>query len=201
QEGAEKLAEGDSPVTAGLSGAATGVKEKVKDTFGSGSGSSGGSESGGGKFSNIVESVDVGVPLSVAYNQSTQFQDWSGCMKKVENVEQESEEKINSDGQVFWSHRTSESTIIQQVPDEQLVWRSTGEKGDLDGAVTFHELAPRLTRILAVVEYYPQGFMEKTGNIWRAVGRRVQVEFKRDRKSTRLNSSHVSISYAVFCLK
>src|SRR5699024_12691677 len=55
----------------------------------------------------------------------------------------------------------------------------TGEKGHLDGAVTFHELAPRLTRILAVVEYYPQGFMEKTGNIWRAVGRRVQVEFKR----------------------
>src|SRR5699024_12649477 len=27
------------------------------------------------------------------------------------------------------------------------------------------------------------------------------LEFKRDRKSTRLNSSHVSISYAVFCLK
>src|SRR5699024_11562907 len=28
-----------------------------------------------------------------------------------------------------------------------------------------------------------------------------QTELKRDRKSTRLNSSHVSISYAVFCLK
>src|SRR5690625_6275774 len=27
------------------------------------------------------------------------------------------------------------------------------------------------------------------------------VENKRDRKSTRLNSSHVAISYAVFCLK
>src|SRR5699024_12015080 len=27
------------------------------------------------------------------------------------------------------------------------------------------------------------------------------VEFIKDRKSTRLNSSHVSISYAVFCLK
>src|SRR5437868_9400135 len=28
-----------------------------------------------------------------------------------------------------------------------------------------------------------------------------QYELPRDRKSTRLNSSHVSISYAVFCLK
>src|SRR5690625_6379178 len=27
------------------------------------------------------------------------------------------------------------------------------------------------------------------------------VQLKRDRKSTRLNSSHVAISYAVFCLK
>src|SRR5690625_6279319 len=28
-----------------------------------------------------------------------------------------------------------------------------------------------------------------------------QIVFERDRKSTRLNSSHVAISYAVFCLK
>src|SRR5438067_8257823 len=36
----------------------------------------------------------------------------------------------------------------------------------------------------------------------RSVCGRVPVERrKRDRKSTRLNSSHVSISYAVFCLK
>src|SRR5699024_12561084 len=132
QEGAEQLAAADSPVAAELSGAATGVKEQVTDAFGSGCASSGGSESGGRKFSNLVESVEVGVPLSVAYNRWTQFQDWSGFMKKVENVEQESEEKINFKGQVFWSHRTWESTIIQQVPDEQIVWRSTGEKGHLD---------------------------------------------------------------------
>lgn len=174
QEGAQKLAEGESPVKAGLSGAATGAKEKVKEAVGGGG--SGGS--GGHKFTNIVESVDVGVPISVAYNQWTQFQDWTGFMKKVESVEQESEEKVNFKGQVFWSHRTWESTIIQQVPDEQIVWQSTGKKGHLDRAVTFHELAPNLTRIMAVVEYHPQGFMEKTGNLWRAVGRRLRQEFK-----------------------
>src|SRR5947209_10103645 len=30
---------------------------------------------------------------------------------------------------------------------------------------------------------------------------RAEVEFEKDRKSTRLNSSHANISYAVFCLK
>src|SRR5690242_21719454 len=33
------------------------------------------------------------------------------------------------------------------------------------------------------------------------LGRRSKVRGERDRKSTRLNSSHMSISYAVFCLK
>src|SRR5207249_7533057 len=35
----------------------------------------------------------------------------------------------------------------------------------------------------------------------RCSGFRAGPEKRRDRKSTRLNSSHVSISYAVFCLK
>src|SRR5690606_40026471 len=36
----------------------------------------------------------------------------------------------------------------------------------------------------------------------RAISRRLRAERQcRDRKSTRLNSSHVKISYAVFCLK
>src|SRR5688500_19177720 len=34
-----------------------------------------------------------------------------------------------------------------------------------------------------------------------AAGRRATGHLQRDRKSTRLNSSHLVISYAVFCLK
>ncbi|MFC7457039.1 SRPBCC family protein [Brachybacterium sp. GCM10030267] len=174
KKGAEKLGEGKNPATAGASALAAGAKEKLTP------GSSGGSSSGGSsevkKFSNIVETVEVGVPVRVAYNQWTQFQDWTGFMKKVENAEQQSEEKVEFKGQVFLSHRTWESTIVQQVADEQIVWRSKGEKGHLDGAVTFHELGPRLTRILIVVNYYPQGFVEKVGNMGRPVGRRIRVE-------------------------
>jgi uncharacterized membrane protein len=43
---------------------------------------------------------------------------------------------------VFWSHRTWEATLREQVPDDKIVWRSKGAKGHVDGAVTFHELAP-----------------------------------------------------------
>jgi hypothetical protein len=80
--------------------------------------------------------------------------------------------------QIFLSHRTWEATILEQIPNERIVWRSKGEKGHVDGAVTFHEIGPNLTRIMVVLEYYPQGFFEKTGNLWRAQGRRARADLR-----------------------
>lgn len=56
--------------------------------------------------------------------------------------------------------------------------RDEAAGGTTNGAVSFHELAPTLTRIVLVLEYHPSGFFEKTGNIWRAQGRRVRLDFK-----------------------
>jgi uncharacterized membrane protein len=162
---------------AGLS-SATG---KVKESLGGVAGSLLGSKSKGGdkvKVTNIIEQIDVGVPIDLAYRQWTEFGEFAKFMRKVENVEQVSDEKLKWKAQVFWSHRTWESTITEQIPNERIVWRSTGDKGYVDGAVTFHELTPDLTRIILVLEYHPKGFFEKTGNIWRAQGRRVRLELK-----------------------
>lgn len=134
------------------------------------------------KLTNIVESLDVGAPRRLVYDQWTQFQDFPSFMKKVEGVDQQSDEKTTWKAQVFWSHRTWESTIVEQIPDQRIVWRSKGAKGYVDGSVTFHEVTPDMTRILLVLEYHPQGFFEKTGNIWRAQGRRARLEFKHFRR-------------------
>ena len=174
--GAKNLAEGKSPVRSMFGAGFAGVKEKVKG-MGGGDGKGG----GGGKIkvTNIVESIDVGAPVSLAYNQWTQWSDFPKFMKKVENVDQpEEHEKTTWKAQVFWSHRTWESTIKEQVPDDKIIWRSKGEKGYVDGAVTFHELAPNLTRVLVILEYHPQGMFEHTGNLWRAQGRRARLELK-----------------------
>ncbi len=130
------------------------------------------------KVTNIIEQIDVGAPVSVCYNQWTQFTEFPTFMKKVENVEQESDEKLNWKANILWSHRSWHSTIVEQTPDERIVWRSEGDKGYVDGAVTFHSLAPELTRIVLILEYHPRGFMERTGNLWRAQGRRARLELK-----------------------
>jgi Polyketide cyclase / dehydrase and lipid transport len=172
---AEKLAEGASPARAAVSAGVAGLKAKIGNLFGRRKGRGG---KGKLKVTNIVESADVGVPIRVAYNQWTQFADFPSFMKKVENIDQQSDEKNSWKAQIFLSHRIWEATIVEQVPDSHIVWRSKGEKGHVDGSVTFHELAPNMTRILLVLEYYPQGLFERTGNIWRAQGRRARLEFK-----------------------
>jgi len=177
--GAKKTAEGKGPVRSALGAGLAGAKEKVKGLFGKGGGGKGGKKL---KVTNIVESIDVGAPITLVYNQWTQFSDFPSFMKKVENVEQPEEVKTSWKAQVFWSHRTWEATIQEQVPDDKIIWRSKGEKGHVDGAVTFHELAPNLTRILVVLEYHPQGLFERTGNIWRAQGRRTRLELKHFRR-------------------
>ncbi len=173
--GAHKLAEGSSPMKAMVQAGMAGGKEKIMSALG---GRKGGKGDGKLKVTNIVETIEVGVPVRVAYNQWTRFGDFPSFMKKVEQAENDSDEKMTWKAQVFWSHRSWESTIVRQVPDKLIHWRSKGEKGSVDGTVSFHELAPDLTRILVVLEYHPQGFFEHTGNLWRAQGRRVRLELK-----------------------
>ncbi|PWR08899.1 cyclase [Micromonospora acroterricola] len=176
--GAQKLAEGHSPVKAMVHAGMAGGKEKVMSALGRVGGKGGGKGGKKQKVTNIVETIEVGVPVRAAYNQWTQFGDFPSFMKKVEQAENDSDEKMTWKAQVFWSHRTWESTIIRQVPDRLIHWRSKGEKGSVDGTVSFHEITPDLTRILVVLEYHPQGLFEHTGNLWRAQGRRARLELK-----------------------
>jgi uncharacterized membrane protein len=181
--GARNLAEGKSPGRSMLGAGMAGLKEKITGLFGR----RGGGKRGGQrklKLTNIVETVDVGVPLRPTYNQWTAYSDFPKFTKKVESVDQNKEEenKTNWKAQVFWSHRTWEATVLEQVPDERIIWRSKGQKGHVDGAVSFHEVTPNLTRILLVLEYHPQGMFERTANLWRAQGRRARLELKHFRR-------------------
>ncbi|GAA5206849.1 SRPBCC family protein [Streptomyces thinghirensis] len=147
---------------------------------GGGSGGRGGSGSSGGsvKATHIMETVDIGVPLRTVYDHWTQLQDFSGFTKGVRSVSTNDEVTSDWNVKVGPSSRSWKATVQEQVPDERIVWTSEGAKGSTRGAVTFHELAPRLTRVVLVVEYYPAGFFEKTGNLWRAQGRRLRLDLK-----------------------
>lgn len=177
---------GENPLKAFMGEKAKGLKDKVvgrtKDIV---PGMSNDDESGGGgggagnvKSVNIIESVDVPVPIRTAYDQWTELQDFASFTKGVQGVDQKDEVTTSWRAKIMWSNRSWTATVQEQVPDDRIRWTSEGAKGSTEGVVTFHELAPSLTRIVVVVEYTPSGFFEKTGNIWRAQGRRLRLDLK-----------------------
>ncbi|MFC9294034.1 SRPBCC family protein [Streptomyces sp. NPDC057011] len=173
-----RLVQGDSPLKA-IAGQTLGnLKDKVSDTVSQAFGKGRGRKSGGGKVVNIVEAIDVGLPLRTVYDHWTQYEDFSGFAKGVRDVSQDDDTTSDWKVKVGPSTRSWKATVQEQVPDERIVWNSQGSKGTTRGCVSFHELAPSLTRIVIVVEYHPSGLFEKTGNLWRAQGRRLRLDLK-----------------------
>ncbi|WP_326622255.1 SRPBCC family protein [Streptomyces decoyicus] len=175
---AGNLLGGDSPVKAAVKGTAENVKDsvvgKAKEFFGGGKKR----KSGDKKVTNIIEVLDIGVPLRTAYDHWTQYEKFSSFTKGVRSVSMQDEISSDWKAKVGPSTRGWKATVQEQVPDERIIWTSEGAKGSTRGAVSFHELAPNLTRIVLVVEYYASGFFEKTGNVWRVQGRRLRLDFK-----------------------
>ncbi|MEU2753076.1 SRPBCC family protein [Streptomyces albidoflavus] len=181
-KGGKALGEGKSPAQAALSAGGSHVmdtiKDKVKGVFGKGR------KGGGGKSKSVTisEDIDVGVPVREAYDQWTQFQEFSTFAKGVVSVEKSDDTSSNWKVKVAKSTRSWKANVTEQVPDERITWTTEGAKGTVKGVVTFHRITDNLTRVLLVLEYFPKGLFEKTGNIWRAQGRRARLDLKLYRK-------------------
>jgi hypothetical protein len=178
-DGGRKLAEGKGPLRSALELGGSRIKDSVKgalQNLGGGKGKRKGRS--GNKPTVIIEQIDVGVPLRTAYDQWTQYQDFSTFAKGVKSASRADDTTSDWQLKVFWSNRSWKATTTEQVPDDRISWTSEGAKGTTKGVVSFHRLADNLTRVLLVIEYYPTGLFEKTGNIWRAQGRRARLDLK-----------------------
>ncbi|MBB6414946.1 SRPBCC family protein [Streptomyces sp. AK010] len=175
-EGGRKVTEGKGPLRSALEMGGSRIKDKVTDAF-KGLGGKGKGRSGN-KPTVIIEHIDVGVPLRTAYDQWTQYQDFSTFAKGVKAASKSDDTTSDWQSKVWWSNRSWKATTTEQVPDDRISWTSEGAKGTTKGVVSFHRLTDNLTRVLLVIEYYPSGFFEKTGNIWRAQGRRTRLDLK-----------------------
>ncbi len=134
------------------SGGAGGIlKEGLKSAlpFGGGSGGRGkGGMPGVGKGRRmpVQQSVDVAVPIETVYNQWTQFEQWPEFMHRVTRVTQEDDCTVSFATKIWAKTKEFTAEIETQRPNERIKWRVTNGITHT-GVVTFHELAPRLTRI------------------------------------------------------
>ncbi|MER6287755.1 SRPBCC family protein [Streptomyces sviceus] len=179
-DGGRKLAEGKGPMRSAAELGFSHAKDKVVGAFKNlGGGGKGKRKRGSGqKPIVIIEFIDIGVDLRTAYDQWTQYQDFSTFAKGVKSANRADDTHSDWQLKIFWSNRNWKATTTEQIPDDRIQWTSEGAKGTTKGVVSFHRLADKLTRVLLVIEYYPQGLFEKTGNIWRAQGRRTRLDLK-----------------------
>jgi uncharacterized membrane protein len=133
---------------------------------------------GSGRRMPIQQSIDVAVPVKVAYNRWTGFEDWPEFMHRFDAVEQVDDTTISFSTKMWGITRRFEAQIVEQRPDRRIEWNTT-EGPAHTGVVTFHKLADRLTRIEVSLDVDPHGMLEKMGRGMRFTKRAVRADLHR----------------------
>jgi uncharacterized membrane protein len=141
------------------------LKEAAKSAlpFGGGGGDSKGGGAAGvgeGRRMPVQQSMDIGLPIETVYNQFTQFEEWPNFMHRVTCATQEDDCTVSFSVKVWANTKEFTAQIEEQHPEERIKWR-VSQGMDLTGVVSFHELGPRLTRVLVGFDVKPGGLIEK----------------------------------------
>lgn len=127
----------------------------------------------------VQKSIDVDVPVSVAYNQWTQFESYPQFMGGVESIAQTDDTHIHWVTDIAGVEREFDAEITEQHPDERVAWTSTGGDTKHAGVVTFHRLEEAKTRVMVQIDWQPSGVVEKVGSAVNVDDRQVTSDLKR----------------------
>jgi uncharacterized membrane protein len=133
---------------------------------------------GKGRRMPVQQAVDIGVPLSTAYNQWTQFEEWPQIMHRLQQATQDDDCTVSFRTKLWGVSKEFEAQIVEQRPDERIMWTVTRGVTHT-GVVTFHELADRLTRVQVTLDVEPGSLLEKAARGMRHVKRAVRADLAR----------------------
>ena len=128
--------------------------------------------------STIEQSIDVHVPVHVAYNQWTQFEEFPQFMDGVEQVTQLDDTHLHWKVNIGGAEKEWDAVITEQIPDQRIAWTNTTGARHA-GVVTFHRLSDNHTRIMLQLDYEPEGMMEHMGDMLGMVSAYVQDDLDR----------------------
>ena len=123
---------------------------------------------GAGDSSFVEDSIEVDVPVSTAYNQWTQFEDFPKFMKDVESVRQVDDTHLHWRARIAGQPTEWDAEITHQIPDKRIAWHSTSGPPN-SGVVTFERVGDNRTRVCLRMSYQPRGLVQSVGNALGAV--------------------------------
>jgi uncharacterized membrane protein len=127
---------------------------------------------------NVEESIEVEVPVSTAYNQWTQFEEFPSFMSGVEEVRQLDDTHLHWKASVGGHTEEWDAEITEQHPDHRIAWKATTGKGNA-GVVTFHRLDESRTKVMVQLDWESEGVTEALGAAVGADDRRVRGDLER----------------------
>jgi uncharacterized membrane protein len=134
--------------------------------------------SASGAGSSVIESIDINVPVSIAYNQWTQFEEFPRFMDNVHEVRQLDDKHLHWRADVAGKEKEWDSEITEQIPDQRIAWHSiTGPRNA--GVATFHKISDNACRVTLQMDYEPQTLAEKAGDMLGAVRMQLRSDMKR----------------------
>jgi uncharacterized membrane protein len=133
----------------------------------------------GGTTPRVVESsIEVAVPVSAAYNQWTQFEEFPQFMEGVEEVRQLDDTRLRWVASVGGRRAEWDAKILEQHPDRQISWISEDGKKNR-GTVTFESLGEDRTLVRLSLGYQAEGFVEAVGSAAGFDRRRIEGDLVR----------------------
>jgi uncharacterized membrane protein len=126
----------------------------------------------------IEKSVEVDVPVSTAYNQWTQFEEFPSFMNGVEVVKQLDETHLHWVASIGGHREEWDAEITEQLPDERVAWKATSGKGNA-GVVTFHKLDDNRTKVMLQLDWESEGMVEALGALLGRDDRAVKGDLER----------------------
>ncbi|MCA1844914.1 MAG: SRPBCC family protein [Actinobacteria bacterium] len=126
----------------------------------------------------IEESVEVEVPISTAYNQWTQFEEFPQFMEGIEEVRQLGDTQLHWRADIAGVTREWDAQITEQSPDERIAWTSTSGSKNA-GVVTFHRIDDNKTKVMLQLDFEPEGLVETAGDALGFVNRRTKGDLDR----------------------
>jgi uncharacterized membrane protein len=133
----------------------------------------------GGATPRVIESsIEVAVPVSAAYNQWTQFEEFPQFMEGVEEVRQLGDTRLHWVASIGGRRAEWDAKILEQHPDRQISWISEDGK-KTRGTVTFESLGEEQTLVRLSLGYQAEGFVEAVGSAAGLDRRRVEGDLER----------------------
>ncbi|GER23386.1 hypothetical protein NCCP1664_18820 [Zafaria cholistanensis] len=126
----------------------------------------------------IEKQIMVNVPVSTAYNQWTQFEEFPHFMGGVKQVTQLGDDRLEWVAEIGGVRRRWEARILEQVPDQKVAWAAT-EGATNAGAVTFEDVGGGQTSVRLTLEYEPEGLVEQIGDKLNVIERQAESDLAR----------------------